>query len=499
MINWVEYVILFLNSGIFIFSVFITISYLILGVYSAKEMIYYTRRNKFVDYRIILSSPFAPSLSILAPAYNEGNNIVENVKSLLALHYSNFEVIIINDGSKDDTLEKLITNFGLYQIPFAYNEKIATKPINSVYKSSIASWKKLVVVNKVNGGKADAINVGINVSQNDIFACIDVDCILEQDALLKMIKPFLEHTKSRVIASGGVVRIANSCEIVDGKIANVNLPDKFLPRVQVLKYFRAFLLGRMAWSRLDGLMLISGAFGFFDKEIVVKVGGYNINTVGEDMELTVRMRKYMEDEKKKYLVPFIPDPLCWTEAPESRKILSRQRNRWTRGTMETLLIHKTLFFNPKYRTLGLLSYPYWVFFEWLAPIIEFFGIIYFIILASTGNVNWIFFFSLFALIYSFAIAHTLFAIIFEEFTYHQYKEPSDMIKLIFTSLVEPFAFHTLTVWWSIKGNFDLLTGRNKGWGEMTRAGFGKNGMKEKNVPDNKSVFQDLKPDARSKS
>lgn len=485
MINWFENGILFFNTGIFIFSVFITLSYIILGVFSAKEMINYTRRNKFVDYRIILSSPFAPSLSILAPAYNEGSTIVENVKSLMSLHYSNFEVIIINDGSKDDTLEKLIHNFELYQIPFAYNEKIATKPVNGVYKSSVASWKKLIVVDKANGGKADAINVGINVSQNDIFACIDVDCILEHDALLKMIKPFLEHTKTRVIASGGVVRIANSCEVEDGKISKINLPDKFLPRVQVLEYFRAFLLGRMAWSRLDGLMLISGAFGFFDKEIVVKVGGYNHTTVGEDMELTVRMRKHMEEENQKYLVPFIPDPLCWTEAPESRKILGRQRNRWARGTMETLLMHKNLFFNPKYRVMGLLSYPYWFFFEWLAPLIEFAGIVYFAFLAITGHVDWIFCISLLVLVYSFAIAHSLFAIIFEEFTYHQYKNPSDLLKLIFTAIIEPFAFHTLTVWWSVKGNFDLITGSNKGWGEMTRAGFGENAIKKKPSKTNK--------------
>ena len=478
--NWIDYTFFSFNIGILIFSIFITSSYVVLGVFSAKEMINYIKRNSFVDYRILLSSPFTPSISIIAPAYNEAGTIVENVKSLLSLHYSNFEVIIINDGSKDNTLEKLIENFGLYPIPFAYNEKIPTKLVRGVYKSSVQSWKKLMIVDKVNGGKADAINVGINVSQNDIYACIDVDCILEQDALLVMIKPFLEHSKSRVVATGGVVRVANSCIVKDGKIHQINLPSKFLPRVQVLEYFRAFLLGRMAWSRLDGLMLISGAFGFFDKEIAIKVGGYKHDTVGEDLELTVRMRKYMEESKQEYTVPFIPDPLCWTEVPETKKILGRQRNRWARGTAETLLVHKNLFFNSRYRVLGLLSFPYWVFFEWLAPIIEFFGILYFIFLAMTGYVNWLFCLSLFALVYCFAIAHSLFAIIFEELTFHQYKKPSDMFKLIFTSMIEPFAFHTLTIWWSIKGSFDLIRGANKGWGEMTRAGFGDAAHKKKN-------------------
>jgi len=462
----------FTSTGIFIFSVAITSSYIILGFFSAKEMSFYIKRNRFVDYRMILSSPFAPSLSIIAPAYNEEFTIIENVKSLMALHYANYEVIIINDGSKDGTLEKLIQNFSLYKVPFAYNEKVPTKNVRGLYKSNIGSWKKLIVVDKENGGKADAINVGINVSQNDIFACIDVDCIIEQDGLLKMIKPFLEQTDKKVIASGGVVRIANSCIIEDGKIATVILPNKFLPRVQVLEYFRAFLLGRMAWSRLNGLLLISGAFGFFDKEIAIKVGGYNHNTVGEDMELTVRMRRYMEEKGLPYSIPFIPDPLCWTEAPETNKILSRQRNRWTRGTIETLLIHKKMIFNPRYHVTGMLSFPFWFFFEWMTPLIEFFGTAFFAIMAIVGEVNWIYCISLLALMYAFAIAHSMFAIIFEEFTYHQYKRKSDLFKLIVTAIIEPFLFHVRTVWWAIQGNFDQVTGANKGWGEMTRAGFG---------------------------
>lgn len=466
-----DYLLLFFNGGIFIYAVFITMSYVLLGVFSAKEMIAYLRKNSFVDYRKILTSPFAPSLSILAPAYNEARTIVENVKSLMALHYGNFEVIIINDGSKDETLATLIETFSLVKTPYYYAEQIPTSKVRGIYKSSVKSWTKLVVVDKENGGKADAINVGVNISRSDIFACIDVDCVLEEDSLIKMIKPFLEHKNERVIATGGVVRIINSCEIVDGKIKKVNLPKKFLPRIQILEYFRAFLLGRMAWSRLDGLMLISGAFGFFDKEIAIAAGGYDHNTVGEDMELTVRMRKYMEDRGLKYKVPFIPDPLCWTECPDNTKILGSQRNRWTRGTIETLLMHKNLFFNRKYGVLGLLSYPYWFFFEWFAPIIEFFGVLYFLALLFFGNLNYLFSFSLFGLVYCFAIAHSLFAILFEELTYHQYKKPTDVLKLIGTAMLEPMLYHPKTVWWAIKGNYNLLTGTTKGWGEMTRSGF----------------------------
>ena len=185
--------------------------------------------------------------------------------------------------------------------------------------------------------KADALNTGVNISSNNYIICIDVDCVLEQDAILKLVKPFLEQTKEKVIAVGGVIRVANSCEIKDGKLEKVHLPKTYLPRMQALEYIRAFLLARMAWSRLNGLLLISGAFGAFDKEIVIKAGGYNSNTVGEDMELVVRMRRYMEEQKQSYKVAFIPDPLCWTEVPPSFLILGRQRNRWIRGTIETLV------------------------------------------------------------------------------------------------------------------------------------------------------------------
>jgi cellulose synthase/poly-beta-1,6-N-acetylglucosamine synthase-like glycosyltransferase len=373
-----------LTYGIFVYSVLLLLSYILIALFSIGETQKYMRKNSFTDYRILAASIHAPTVTILAPAYNEGKTIVENVKSLLSIYYTNLEVIIINDGSKDDCLEKLINAYDLEKIEFFVNEQIATKEIRGIYKSRNTVYHKLIVVDKANGGKADALNVGINVSSNNYLVCIDVDCILEQDALLKMIKPFLEQTDKRVIATGGVVRIANSCVIEDGRLIKVKLPDDYLPRIQILEYIRAFILGRMAWSRLNGLMLISGAFGAFDKEIAIKCGGYDHKTVGEDMELVVRMRRYMEEHNEPYVVTYIPDPLCWTEAPASFKILGRQRNRWIRGTYETLKFHKVMFFNPKYHLLGMLSYPYWFFFEMCAPIIEFFGFICFFVSCVDG-------------------------------------------------------------------------------------------------------------------
>lgn len=455
---------------IFSYAVVLVLSYIGIGVFSIGETRDYMHENDFTDYRLLASSPHAPSVSILAPAYNEGATVIENVRSLLSLYYSNIEILIINDGSKDDSLQKLIDAYDLEQVDFYVNYRIPTKQVRGIYKSKNPVYKKLVVVDKENGGKADALNVGINVSANDYVVCIDVDCILEQDAILKMMKPFLEERDEKIIASGGVVRIANSCQIEDGRLVKVRLPKNYWARMQSLEYIRAFILGRMAWARLNGLLLISGAFGAFDKDIVIKAGGYDHGTVGEDMELVVRMRRYMEERKQPYRVTYIPDPLCWTEAPVTAKILGRQRNRWTRGTIETMKFHRKMFFNPRYGLLGMLSYPYWFFFEMVAPLIEFFGMIVFILLAVFGMINWHMFFALLVFIISFGYLYSAFAAYMEVTSYNMYRRRTDMMKLLITALTEPFVFHPFVVWSAIKGYIDIIR-KKKSWGEMTRQGF----------------------------
>lgn len=457
------------NTLVLVFAVSIAIAYLVLAGLSMWEMKRYMRKNYFVDFKYILSSPFAPGISLLAPAYNEGLTIIDNVKSLLSIMYNNFEVIIINDGSKDDTLEKMILAFDLVKVEYDVQYFISTKPVRGVYKSKNRAFKKLTVVDKQNGGKADALNVGLNVSKQDLVACIDVDCIIEPDALLKMVKPFLQE-KTEVIASGGVVRIANSCVVEEGRLIEVRLPDKLIARFQVLEYIRAFLLGRMAWSRLNGLLLISGAFGLFKRDIAIKAGGYDHNTVGEDMELVVRMRVYMHEQKRKYKVAYIPDPLCWTEAPSNYKILGRQRNRWARGTYETLKIHRKIFFNPRFGVMGMLSYPFWFFYEWMAPFVEFSGLLFFLFLVIVGKVNWVFFVALLLAVYCFAFFISMFSLLAEEVSFFKYTQKRAILRMIFTGLIEPFWFHPRVVWWSLKGNFDLWKGK-KSWGEMTRQGF----------------------------
>lgn len=460
---------LFFNELIFVYALGVMFLYLLLIWLSAFEIKRYIRKNGYVDYKTILVSDLAPSVSILAPAYNEAPNIVDNVHSLLSLHYNNYEVIVINDGSTDKTLEKLIEAFELKRVDFAINPSIATQAIRGVYRSSIPGNTRLVVLDKENGGKADALNAGINAAANALVLCIDADCIIEPDAVLKLVKPFMDEP-IKVIASGGVVRIANSCEVKHGRLVKVHMPTNILSRFQVLEYIRGFLLGRMAWSRINGLLIVSGALGLFDKDIVIKCGGYDTKTVGEDMDLVIRMRKYMCQHKLPYRVVYTPDPLCWTEAPSDLNVLGRQRKRWSRGNIECLVKHRDLLFNPKYGRLGLVSYPYWVLIEWLGPILELVGIFVVINLIVSGEINWTYSLILLAMVYVFTLMLSTLTILYEEVSFRQYTSGKDLIKLLSLSFIEPFVFHPLILYWELKGNIDFLLGK-KTWGKMDRSGF----------------------------
>lgn len=451
----------------------IMIWYALMAFISFRSIRKHITVSDLIDYKKIMASPLAPKVSLIAPAFNESLNIVENVRSLMSLLYNDLEVIIINDGSEDDTLEKLINAYELEKVPSYVPSLVKCKKIKNLYKSRKKSFKHLLVVDKENGGKSDALNAGINVSTGRLITCIDADSVIEPDSLLRMVKPFMsQHSDKIVIASGGVVRIANDCEIKDGKLMKVRLPKKWIARFQVLEYMRAFLLSRIGWSKLNGLLIISGALGMFDKKLVIEAGGYRHNTVGEDMELVVRMRRIMEERNEKYIVGFIPDPLCWTECPSDWATLGRQRNRWTRGTIDSIVIHKKMLFNPRYGKLGLLSMPYWMLYEWFAPIIEVVGIILTIVLAILGLITWQQFLMIFVLVYTFAVMISIIAIFIDQETYRQYRTPRYQLKILLCALAEPFIYHPFLVYQAIRGNIKFYS-RNQSWGSMTRKGFSK--------------------------
>ena len=463
----------YINIVFFLFAIVLFTLFTLMGYFSTKNYIHYRKKNSFIDLSKLMASPLAPSITIIAPAYNEGLTIVDNVRSLLGLKYVNYEVMVVNDGSKDDTLQKLIDVYDLEKIETEIDPDWKSKPIRGIYKSRHTYFSKLTVIDKENGGKSDALNTGMALSQNQYVGCIDVDCLLMPDALLQVVKAFYMRSNKRVIAVGGVIRVANSCIIDEGELKEIKLPKNWMARFQLLEYTRSFILGRMAWGRIDSLLIISGAFGFFDREIAMAVGGYDTNTVGEDMEIIFKMRRFMHDHREPYTIEYIPDSLCWTEVPEDLNILINQRDRWARGNLETLNKHKDMFFNSKYGRLGLISYPYWFFYEWLAPLLEFFGLVTIIVFWYLGILNWEFFISITLALYLYSVMFSFYAILWDVYSYNEYTKTKDILILMFCALIEPIIFHPVVVWAAVRGNYKKLFKIKSGWGSQVRKGFAK--------------------------
>lgn len=367
----------------------------------------------------------------------------------------------------------MIDAYDLVKVEQKIDPNWKSKPIRGIYRSPHKAFSKLTVIDKENGGKSDALNTGMALSSNKYVGCIDVDCLLLPDALLHVVKSFYQRSEKKVIAVGGVIRVANSCVIDGGRLEEIRLPKNWLAKFQLLEYTRSFILGRMAWGRIDSLLIISGAFGFFDREIALEVGGYDTNTVGEDMEIVFKMRRHMHDQKIPYTIEYIPDPLCWTEVPEDLKILVNQRDRWARGNLETLNKHKDMFFNSKYGRLGLLSYPYWFFYEWLAPLLEFFGLITIVLFWYLGVLNWDFFIAITSTVYLYSIMFSFYAILWDVYSYNEYNKTKDILTLMFCALIEPVVFHPIVVWAAVRGNYKKLFKIKSGWGSQVRKGFAK--------------------------
>lgn len=459
------------NIFIALFSMSYIFFYIFLALLSYWAIIQHLKYQKYLEEEVLLRSNHILGVSIVAPAYNEGLNIVYNVKSLLSLTYPKYEVIIINDGSTDDTLDKLIDEFDLVKFDFYYQEKIPTQAVRGHYKSKNPVYSKLLVVDKVNGkSKADASNAGINSSQYPLFLCTDVDCILKKDTILKLAKPFMER-KTRVIATGAGIRISNSCQVKEGFLLKVHYPKEWYPRFQELEYVRSFLFGRMAWSQINGLLLVSGGLGMFDKEIVIKAGGYWHRSLGEDMELITRMRRYMHDTNQKFLIKYIPESLCWTEVPSTQKVFIRQRVRWARGLVQTLYLHRNMFLNSKYGKTGFLVLPYFFSFEFLVPIIEFLGVITLVISYFFGHIDFEYLLIITTMIYLFYLSITIISILIDEILYKSYANYKELIILAGMATIEPIVYHPITVYASLKGYWNFFRKKEQNWGEMVRKGF----------------------------
>lgn len=460
---------------IFIYLVIVCTFYLAMFIAAFNRLKKERGLHNVEPYRQVKRSAFTPPISIIVPAYNEEVGIISTVLSLITgsgrLDYPEFEVIIVNDGSKDGTMQTIIDRFKLVPATNRVIQKrngIETKPIKGVYYSEI--YPQLLLVDKENGGKSDALNMGINLAKYPYFASIDGDTILEPDSFLKIMKPIVENIEQEVLAAGGNVLIANGSSIVKGQMQELKLSRNPLLIMQTIEYMRAFLMGRIGLSKGNLLLIVSGAFGVFKTARVIQAGGYKVDTVGEDMELVVRLHRMNIENKWGAKIEFVADPVCYTEAPDSFKYLRNQRIRWHRGLFESLWAHKGMIFNPKYKGIGFISLPYFVFVELLGPIIEFIGYLVMIVGLSMGTIYLPHTLPLILLMVVYGSFLSMGAVLLEEWRLGKHQKISELNKLFFYGLSETFWYRPILTVWRFYAVISVVMGKSRGWGEMKRKG-----------------------------
>lgn len=447
------------------YVMFVNVLYFVILMFSFKDIGNIFRRASYSQYNTLSGSDLVPSVSLLVPSYNEELTIIENVRCLMTLNYPTYEVIVINDGSSDDTLKVLIDEYELELLPNPEVQgTIATKRVRGVYHSD--KYPHLFVIDKENGGKADSLNAGINMSRYPLISSIDADSLLEKDALIRMARMYMENPEETV-AIGGDVRIANGCLIENGAVKDVSLPDKMWPMFQSIEYLKAFLGGRIGWSRINGLIIVSGAFGLFRKDYVIAVGGYRGGYPGEDMNIIIKLHRYMLENKIPYRIAFCPEAVCWTQAPDSYHILSNQRKRWGRGNLKNMIENRDMVFNPRYKVMGLLTMPYNVIFEALNPYFRITGLLALLGYVMLDMTNWHILLVFAAVNFLSGYLLSIGALILEEIAFRRYTRLRDLAKMLLFSALKFVGYHQLGVLWRVQGHIQYLQNNNS-WGAMTR-------------------------------
>ncbi|MDB2245677.1 glycosyltransferase [Halorubrum ezzemoulense] len=461
---------LVVGSGVFIVTYYllINVGYLLIHVLALFQLRDSVRESEWNPSFRAFDSPFYPGVAMVVPAYNEAASIVESVRSMLALNYPDQEIVVVNDGSSDATLERLEEAFGLRPVNAEVPYDVPSEPIRGVYRS--ATHEDLLVVDKENGGKSDALNAGVWLTDQELFCAVDADTVIDRDALLDVVAPFLEEP-SRTVASGGTIRVANECVVQDGQVKEVNLPKTGLAGVQVMEYLRAFYSGRLGLARLKGLILISGAFGVFRTDRVREIGGYRHDTITEDFDVVVRLHEHLSDNDVDYRIEFVPEPVAWTEVPETLRTLGRQRRRWYRGMMETVVASRRMFFRRAYGRVGTVVLPFFTAAEALGPLIEGFGYVLLPLGWYLGILNVEFFLLFLLLTVGAGVFLSWFGVFSEVWSYNRYESPWEVLRLLWYGVLENFGYRqwkTIVAW---HGLIEYLRG-DQSWGAMERRGFG---------------------------
>jgi len=447
------------------FAAFVIVNSAVL-VLAAVEVRRYVGRASSSSLQRMLRSPLTPPISVLVPAFNEAAGIVDSVRSLLAVDYRQLEVIVISDGSTDDTISELTGHFDLHRVARPTPPFLPHSPVRAVYASS--SQLRLLVIDKENGGKADSLNAGINFASYPLFCTLDADSILEQDALAKAALPFVEDPE-RTVAAGGMVRVANGCRVDRGRVLEAHLPRSPLAMFQVVEYVRGFFGTRTGWSAINALLIVSGAFGLFRRDTVIAAGGYLTGMVGEDLELVARLHRTCRRARRPYRIVYVPDPVCWTEAPEQARFLRRQRQRWYRGCVETVLAHRGMLANPRYRAVGLIALPTMLLFEIVGPAIELSGYAVTIVAVLIGSIAPVTFLLFLAISVLYGQVLTAGAVLLEDVTPNRYRVWAESGRLRRYAWAENLGYRQVLQYWRIGGLWQLV--RKSGWGTMERTGM----------------------------
>ena len=425
------------------------------------------RRLASTHVEELATSSTLPPVTLLVPMYNEGVVAVEAVHALLGVEYPTKEVLVIDDGSADDTLARLAEAFDLDERVRPPTAAVPHEAVRAVYQSR--TRPELWVLTKANGGsKADAVNAGLAYCRTPLFCMLDGDSLLERDALLRAVRPFLDD--ARTVAVGGTVGIVNGSRVRHGRVERLRMPRRWLARFQVLEYVRAFVAARTAWDHLGALLIVSGAFGLFRREPVVALGGLDDETVGEDMELILRLHRTLREAGTPYRIAYAPDAVSWTECPETLAVLGRQRDRWHRGLAQILWRHRAMLFNPRYGRVGTLAFPAYVGIELLGPVVEALGYVGLVVFVALGWLDVPLALLLLALAVTLGVAQSVAAIALEQLAFRRYTRLRDLGLLLFLAVAENVGYRQLTVWWRIKGIASFFRKR-QAWGVMPRTGF----------------------------
>jgi len=464
---------LFLDDGVMRFNL-IVLSYFFLGngIYTVLMLLSlratwaHMRRMTYHGLDALRHSSLTPAATIILPAWNEQDVIVNSVRSALRADYPHLQVIVVDDGSTDLTLERLVKSFDLVEIDATYRPVLPTAPVRATYINP--SIPNLLVVSKVRGGKPDALNAGINLCGSSYFCILDADCMLERDALLRLMDPIVNSAVQTVV-SGGIVRILNGCDTSNGRVVRVGMPRGWLERFQVVEYMRSFLFGRTGWHLLGGTLIVSGAFAIFHRASVIEAGGFCHDTVTEDMDMIVQLHRWAADNNRKILMSFTSDPVCWTECPSTLAMLAKQRRRWQLGLCQTLWKHGEIMFRGKYGTVGWFSFPFHVYIEGIGAAVEFLGYLLIPLGVFLGTIPppMLLLFVLLGFVYGGFLS--VGAVLLGELTYRRYPRFRDLLTLVVTAICENIGYRQLVLYYRFQGVMKFVTGSRR-WEKVAHVG-----------------------------